>query len=205
MNYNTDKIYKHGFNKYYESFFAKKKDASQILEIGVACGGSLKYLADQFPDSQIHGIDIIDTSRFNTDRITTHIGNQGIVDDLENIINDIGSHVNFDIILDDGGHCMHHQQISLGVLFPLLKPGGFYILEDLHTSRFPAYNAFKGPDDLITTLDMLETLKHTKKVISSYMSDEAISYIQSNTKDVNIWSKTIDFNESVTSVIEKTS
>jgi len=35
-----------------------------------------------------------------------------------------------DIIIDDGSHHGEHQLISFNTLFPLLSPGGFYIIED---------------------------------------------------------------------------
>jgi len=40
----------------------------------------------------------------------------------------------FDIVIDDGGHSMAMQIRTLIVLFPLLAPGGLYIIEDLGTS-----------------------------------------------------------------------
>ena len=40
----------------------------------------------------------------------------------------------FDIIIDDGGHTMEQQIISIETLFPLLSDGGVYLVEDTHTS-----------------------------------------------------------------------
>ena len=40
----------------------------------------------------------------------------------------------FDVIIDDGSHRPMHQQISLVSLYPHLKPGGQYIIEDLHVA-----------------------------------------------------------------------
>ena len=41
----------------------------------------------------------------------------------------------FDIILDDGSHKTHHQNISFGALFrSALKDGGCYMVEDVHTN-----------------------------------------------------------------------
>jgi hypothetical protein len=37
----------------------------------------------------------------------------------------------FDYIVDDGHHYQEHQQVSLGVLFEHVKPGGYYIIEDV--------------------------------------------------------------------------
>lgn len=39
--------------------------------------------------------------------------------------------VQFDIIIDDGSHASYHQQLTLEMLFPTLKPGGLYAIEDL--------------------------------------------------------------------------
>ena len=38
----------------------------------------------------------------------------------------------FDIIIDDGSHASHHQQVSFATLFRHLADGGLYIIEDLH-------------------------------------------------------------------------
>ena len=40
--------------------------------------------------------------------------------------------ISFDIIIDDGSHYSPHQQKTLGYLFPKLKAGGLFIIEDLH-------------------------------------------------------------------------
>jgi hypothetical protein len=40
----------------------------------------------------------------------------------------------FDIIIDDGGHTATNQRTTFEVMFPLLKPGGTFIVEDLQTS-----------------------------------------------------------------------
>jgi len=40
--------------------------------------------------------------------------------------------VAFDIIVDDASHASFHQQLTMLRLFPLLKAGGFYIIEDLN-------------------------------------------------------------------------
>ena len=45
----------------------------------------------------------------------------------------------FDIIVDDGGHRMREQRMSLETLFKHVKPGGVYLCEDLHTSYMPAW------------------------------------------------------------------
>eukprot|EP01062_Namystynia_karyoxenos_P048992 TRINITY_DN37416_c0_g1_i1.p2 TRINITY_DN37416_c0_g1~~TRINITY_DN37416_c0_g1_i1.p2 ORF type:complete len:413 (+),score=130.44 TRINITY_DN37416_c0_g1_i1:68-1240(+) len=45
-----------------------------------------------------------------------------------------GSDNHLDLIIDDGGHTMDQQITSFERLFPLVRPGGLYIIEDLETS-----------------------------------------------------------------------
>jgi hypothetical protein len=97
---------------------------------------------------------------------------------------------------------MRQQQISLGVLFPKLKKGGIYILEDLHTSRLENFGTI-FPTDLITTLDMLYTIKYTGNVISNHILEEEKQYLIDNIESILIWTKTPTYNQSVTSIIRK--
>jgi predicted O-methyltransferase YrrM len=175
-------------------------DSKNILEIGVYYGGSLKYLLDKFKDGIIYGIDIEDKTHYNEDRIKTYVVNQEDRDALNRFLDE--TNVEFDIIIDDGGHTMRQQQVSFGTLFKRLKKGGIYIIEDLHTSRIENFGTISS-DDLITTLDMLQSFRYTKNIASNHMLDEEKEYIKNNVDDVKIWSRTPGYSESVTSVIKK--
>jgi hypothetical protein len=59
-------------------------------------------------------------------------GDQSSPEDLAQVTED-GP---FDVIVDDGGHSMLQQIVSLRELMPLVKPGGVYVLEDLLTTYF---------------------------------------------------------------------
>jgi hypothetical protein len=198
--YNTDK-YDHGFIDVYEPYFNNMSESKHILEIGVYYGGSLKYLSDKFKDSNIYGIDIEDKSQYDEERIKTYIVNQEDRNALNKFLEE--TNVEFDIIIDDGGHTMRQQQVSFGTLFKRLKKGGIYILEDLHTSRLDNFGTI-FPDDSITTLDMLNSFKYTKNIVSNHMLDDEKEYIKNNVENIRIWSKTPDYNQSVTSIIKKT-
>lgn len=45
----------------------------------------------------------------------------------------------FDMIVDDGGHFANQMILSLELLWPLIKPGGFYVVEDIQCNYVPAY------------------------------------------------------------------
>lgn len=197
--FNTDK-YSHGFIEIYEPYFRELKNVKNILEIGIYEGESLKYFSNFFSEATIHGIDIIDKKEYNTDKIKTYIVNQEDRSQLNNFLNDVD--INFDIILDDGGHTMKQQQVSFGMLFKRVNSGGLYILEDLHTSRLENFGTiFKT--DLITSLDMLYNLKYSGNLISNHISEEEKEYIENNIESIVIWSSNIPHNMSATSIIKK--
>jgi hypothetical protein len=52
---------------------------------------------------------------------------------LDNIHNISGD---FDIIIDDGSHINSHQIETFKILFPKLKSGGYYFIEDVQTSYY---------------------------------------------------------------------
>ena len=106
----------HNYTELYERLFLQWKDEPiKIFEIGVAEGGSLKMWQAYFPKARIYGIDIFDKSAFNNGRVTTLIADQANRDQLQAAIGTSGSDI--DVLIDDGGHTMEQQQVSLGFLF----------------------------------------------------------------------------------------
>jgi hypothetical protein len=197
ISFTTDKI-NHGYMEIYSPIFNGLKDITKVLEIGVYQGESLKLLSYFFKNAIIHGIDVSDCQHLNSEVIKTYIYNQENIEDLQEFISKVGGE--FDLIIDDGGHTMKQQQISFGILFKELKNNGVYIIEDLHTSVIDEYKTDK---DVITTLDMLNHFNKTKEIISNHISKENKDYIEEFMDSINIWTRTPDFKESVTSIIIK--
>lgn len=158
----------HGYTRIYHTLLAPVRDAPlRLLEIGLLHGQlqaenadkipelgcpSLRMWADYLPRTNIYGFDIVDFTAFATDRIKIAQGDQGNRDNLEAFAR---AHGPFDVIIDDGSHASHHQQITLGVLFQHLSPGGLYIVEDLHFQ--PAQLEIAG---ITLTREFLRTLRH---------------------------------------------
>jgi hypothetical protein len=118
------------------------------LEIGFANGASARMWEEYFPNARLYYIDIqqqcIDIcNRLLLKRSSCHLVDQGKKEDLLNFITTIEGE--FDIIIDDGGHTMQQQITSFKALFPFIKKGGFYIIEDLHTSYWgPEHGNYGG-------------------------------------------------------------
>lgn len=177
--YDTDKCVgadRHGYVRLYQAIFAPRRaSAKKILEIGVAQGQSLRLWADYFAQAAVHGMDINDSSalKLPPERIRTYVGDQSNRADLTRMIALTGS--DFDIIIDDGGHTMRQQQVSLGFLFKHVRPGGLYVIEDLHTSFMSGYS--ESAQVHTTTLDMFYGFWRHKTVRSSYMSADELAYL----------------------------
>jgi hypothetical protein len=62
---------------------------------------------------------------------------------------------------------------------------------------------FITDEDKITSLDMLTNYNKDKKIISNYITTEEINLLESNIESVEIWTRTPDFTQSVTSIIKK--
>jgi hypothetical protein len=176
----TDKCVEHRYFEFYEDLFRPlRSSARRVLEIGVANGESLRLWQAYFASAHIYGLDIHDTKRHDGPRITTMVADQGKRADLEAALRRFGRE--FDIVIDDGGHRMDQQQISFAVLFPALRKGGLYVIEDVHTS-FPALHPGYGvtPGGGNSTYAMIDRFVRTGTISSRYLSKEESRFLSEN-------------------------
>ena len=129
----------HHYIPLYERYFGRFRGTGvRFLEIGVSQGGSLRMWRDYFGvDAVIYGVDV-DRScgRFNGQSGQVRIGSQADPAFLNAVVDEMGG---VDVVLDDGSHQMRHLRQSLSVLFPRLERGGLYLIEDLHTAYWEAF------------------------------------------------------------------
>lgn len=197
VRFKTDKATTHKYTKRYEEFFGPLRDKKiKLLEIGIFKGASLQMWHEYFPEGSIFGIDNCGIEGFNitpesiksleNNRLKTFIGDQSNRDHLIKFIKKYGD--NFDIIIDDGLHFQKHQQISLGLLFPYVKLGGFYIIEDLclpnRTKEGWGLKDFINFSD--NTTKIINDFKDTEKIVSPYMTEEETAYLNSHILDIKI-------------------
>tara|TARA_Y100001970_G_scaffold15374_1_gene17285 strand:- start:321 stop:1130 length:810 start_codon:yes stop_codon:yes gene_type:complete len=145
--YKSDK-YHHKYSEIYEKYLNVHKNKKvKVLEIGVADGSSVKAWSRFFNNGKVIGIDIKDVNKkklkIKTNNIDLFQGSQSDYVFLKKLIN---KYKNFDFIIDDGSHYPKDVIKSFKFLFPYLKNGGIYFIEDTQTS----YNHFFGgnPFDL---------------------------------------------------------
>lgn len=126
-------IYDRLFREYRE-----KNHPLTIMEIGVDRGGSLEIWKKYLPEgSKIHGVDI--NPKCNeisfSENIFFHLGSAADRSFMEKTFDN----TEFDIILDDGSHICSDVIETFNIMFPKIKNGGLYIIEDLHTSYWESF------------------------------------------------------------------
>jgi hypothetical protein len=159
----TDKVYGHNYIEVYAQHFEKfRKLPVTFLEIGVggyddpqAGGQSLRMWRDYFYKGRIHALDIFDKSPHQEPRIKIYQGSQADKQCLESIHNETGD---FDLIIDDGSHLNEHIITSFEILFPLLKKGGIYVVEDIQTAYWPTYGGQNQPGADNTAMSFFRNL-----------------------------------------------
>jgi len=106
-----------------------------ILEIGVKGGGSTALWKALFPSATVVGMDIklrpSLTAEPSADGVVYLKGDQTDVARLREIA---AAHGPFDLVIDDGSHVNEHQETTIRALLPTVRPGGFYVVEDIHAS-----------------------------------------------------------------------
>jgi hypothetical protein len=129
----------HYFPIYERHLAAYRGRPVRVLEIGVYRGGGLELLRHYLgPEARLVGIDIDEAARTAVGgRYPVELGDQADAEFLRRVAE---KHGPFDVIIDDGGHMVRQQIVSVETLFPLLQDGGTYLVEDCHTSYWPEFD-----------------------------------------------------------------
>ena len=128
---NKELIQGHSYHSFYEKFFFdKKNDKINLLEIGSFKGNAAAAFFFYFPNSSIISGDIFpDLFRYRSERIKSFYLDNSKISQLEEKI--LNYDHKFDIIIEDAGHYLKDQIISLFVLFKSLKSNGVFVVEEL--------------------------------------------------------------------------
>jgi cephalosporin hydroxylase len=153
------KAYTVAYNNYLEPI---RDEPIVMLEIGVWQGSSLRMWEEFLPNARLFAIDIDPScKRHETARSKVFIGDQTDSGFLKQVAEAVGEP--FHCIIDDGGHQMEHHQASLPALWPYLKDGGWYAIEDLHTCYLPHFGGgYKAPESTVESVlkPILDTMNY---------------------------------------------
>jgi hypothetical protein len=195
----------HGYTDLYETVlhsFRQRHLLNQmspklrILEIGVKDAGSIRMWQQYFPGAEIVGVDIA----MRQEWATQFPAGSGVVilqcdqanrTQLQQVVAAVSSEEEgFDVIIDDGGHTMEQQQVSLGFLFPFLRREGVFLIEDLHTSKKSYFEHHEAnAEQKITTLRALHDFVENDAFATSpdtYFTSEEAAYLKKHVADVSV-------------------
>jgi predicted O-methyltransferase YrrM len=136
----------------------------RYLELGVFMGDSLRAMRKYFPlAKRLVGIDIdpgVSQLKFEGDNTHVLVGSQA---DREFLTHVSAMHGPFDVILDDASHDGALTIESFKILFPLLRDGGVYVIEDtaafrdelgyFHDLVYRGLNSWRKDDDILNGHD----------------------------------------------------
>lgn len=128
-----------------------------VFEIGIQNGGSLEIWAKFFPNAKtLIGFDNDPKCKdleFEDPRIKVFVDDAASVH-AGDLVKQTSS--NIGVIIDDGSHISKDIIRSFLIFFPQLKPGGIYVIEDLHASYWSDWQGgISHPESSIQFLKLL--------------------------------------------------
>ena len=122
----TDKQSNHNYGDAYDALFTDRGGVNLMMEVGVADGACLRAWREVFPNALIVGMDIHPSAQARGDRIQFFIGDQRSQEDCECA----AGGRQFDVIIEDATHVLENTLLTFLFLWPFVKPGGLYIVEE---------------------------------------------------------------------------
>lgn len=179
---NNKLIYGHKYAELYEKFFKSiKKKKLNIFEIGSFKGNATASLFFYFENSKIYSADLYpDLFSYKSKRIK----NFKIDNSSEYDLKKFSKNTKYDIIIEDAGHYLKDQIISLFKLFPTLKKNGLFIIEELDfpdTRRDMNENMEKN-----TLYNILNLIIKKKDFKSRFISEKEKKFFLKNLKKIDI-------------------
>jgi hypothetical protein len=133
--------------EWYEQFLRQLQPRS-VVEIGIFDGASLAMCAEIAQPDRLVGVDL---KAEPSSALATYIEQRGLenrvrpyygVDQtdgvrLNQIIDAELGNESVDLVVDDASHELDATRATFDILFPRVRPGGVYLLEDWPTHRLP--------------------------------------------------------------------
>jgi predicted O-methyltransferase YrrM len=145
-----------GFEESRNRFFSIQKDPVRIqgylemierfhgenfVELGIAFGGSValmglvasprKLVAVDLKSDRVEALDELVVERGLGERVRLHYGvDQGDRERLASILDDEFGNEPLGLVIDDASHRLDETRATFETLFPRLRPGGLFVIED---------------------------------------------------------------------------
>lgn len=188
--------------KQYEAFFATRQNfrPQNVFELGLWDGGSLAFWFEYFQPKKHVGIDL--QQRGDSDYFRRYVSSRGLSARLKTYWETnqadapkLRSIVNrefdgpLDLVIDDASHFYQPTKSSFECLFPLLRPGGLYVIEDW---AWEHWKEFSSPDDPMAkkegltrlVVELLEATGTSTSLIKSLTTYQGFTVIERGEADM---------------------
>lgn len=184
--YKNKKITKgHSYHLFYEKFFRyKKNEKIDFLEIGAFKGNAAAAFYFYFKECNIISCDLFpDLFLYRSKKIKNFQIDSSSEFQLKKEILD--KDYKFDIIVEDAGHFLKDQIISLFILFKTLNSKGIFVIEELD---FPDERKDMNLYNERPTLrEILNLIKQNQDFNSKYITSEQKKYFLNNFEEIQIF------------------
>lgn len=151
--FTTDKV-RQGYTSTYRRLADELGPTANMCEIGVYKGEAFPLWRDLFPQGVIAGVDI---SAYATwpDYAVKIVASQ----DDASLPDQLREHAaEWGLIVDDGSHDGTLTAKTFDLLWPLVPPGGYYVIEDWFVGFADYYGACKSPEMMPVVSSLLQRL-----------------------------------------------
>ena len=158
----TDK-FSLGYFKAYGDLLGCWTAEPAILEIGIAFGGSLMLWKSMFPDGTIVGVDL--QPPLNPPEDIIQVASDQQDPDLPALVSSYAPD-GYHLVIDDGAHRGSVSEVTFRNLWPLVRPGGWYVLEDwgVGLEGNPYYPEYEGDSMARLAQSFILTLKPDRAI-----------------------------------------
>jgi hypothetical protein len=187
----------------YFKYLSQKMDFSprSVFELGIFDGGSTAFWFELFRPSKHVAIDLVDGNdsdyfqQYRASRNAEHkiktfwTTNQADRERLRRIVsNEFDGPL--DLVIDDASHLYAPTKASFEILFPLLRKGGIYIIEDWAWAHWKEFHSPEHEWTQSTPLtklisELVEATGSSKTLISNVTVFEGFAAIERGTEEVN--------------------
>jgi hypothetical protein len=152
-NFGSDKGGRHNYGGVYETLIGEISNPT-ILEIGIGSenpymyangqsGGSLKAWREFYPHGVVIGADI-DPDSVRSVKAPAFIVDQTDEISLQNLTRELMNYSELDFVIEDGFHDLHANIRTFNHIFPRVKTGGHYVIEDVHETMIDLWTVIGG-------------------------------------------------------------
>eukprot|EP00967_Tisochrysis_lutea_P140619 scaffold257198_cov28-Tisochrysis_lutea.AAC.2 len=165
---------KHGYGSAYDVAFSPLREARNVVELGVGdeTAASLSAWREYFPSAHFWIVDY-DERRFHDEKQYAWASKTkrrhgcfdqgsahatwsaprvhaffGVDSSNQTMLQSLPLPQQLDIIIDDAAHVLTHQIAAIEALWPRLRPGGVYVIEDVTIGALPWLKGLAAADQL---------------------------------------------------------